>query len=752
MSDYKKEKGSQPETASPSSTSNKRETARPLRQEQSTPADLGREPTFLKLEKAGFDLISLRHRDKTPSAKWRQAKPLSVEKALAHFRDGGNIGVRLRSQDLVIDYDPRHDASEKSLERLKADFDLPDCRTVATGGGGLHLYFSKPRDFEIVGSMEEYPGIDFKKAGGYVVAPGSIHPDGPVYIFDPLDDIPMIPEAPQKLLDALRKPEATKTTEGAQIDPEKLEKMLEGLNPEDYSDHEPWLQLMMACHHATGGAGRQEFVNWSAQDGQYSDHAWIIGRRWDSLSQNGNGGKLVTIKTLQRELHKAGRGDLAELADRDDPEDDFPDDAEEVIEGLVNPKPIDSFWSNWVWVAEAQTFVDRKDGRRWNKETWKSMFADKWPESEILNAVWKGKTSIKRYESFDFRPEAGEFLEEGRVYNLWQKSGVKAAKGDVAVFLEHMEFLFENENERSLILDYLAHLVQRPADKIKFALLIRGAQGTGKSWLGNLLEAIVGGVNVVRPSNDEVTSRWSAWMQGKQLAIVEELMTLGRREIANRLKGPLTDSQLRIEEKGKPLYSVPNRLNFLCFTNHADALPIEHGDRRWFIVFSSARRRDDAYYARLFGFLESSGPAAVKDFLLSRQIKLKVNGVAPRTTGKEIMRRRSMNDVAEWMQTAFEEKSYPFNFGLVRLETIAETIAIQLTSAPKIPNLKSRIANFLDEIGAQKQGRYTKNDNEERPAYQLWSIEAHDKWRKVGASGRIEAYMEFIGKPAKVQS
>jgi hypothetical protein len=243
---------------------------------------------------------------------------------------------------------------------------------------------------------------------------------------------------------------------------------------------------------------------------------------------------------------------------------------------------------------------------------------------------------MRKFESLVYLPEKAEFPdgENGNRYNIWRKDGVAAKPGDVTPFLVHMAYLFPDEKDRDHVLDYLALLVQRPADKIHFALLIRGAQGTGKSWIGRLMEKIVGSRNTVRPSNEEVVSHWTAWMEGAQLAVIEELMTLGRKEVANRLKPAITDPTIRIEEKNCSLYSIPNCLNFISFTNHEDALPIEHGDRRWLVVFSPAKPRDGAYYRDLFDFLDGDGAAYVKQWLLKRKVGLNPHGVAPFTAGK----------------------------------------------------------------------------------------------------------------------
>ena len=121
----------------------------------------------------------------------------------------GNVGARLRASDLVVDADPRnYRPSDDALARLRADFGLPDCPTVETGGGGFHRYMRKPEGAEVVGSLPDYPGVEFKSLGRQVVAAGSVHPDtGRLYTWDPLDGDPSnAPDAPDALLAAIRRP------------------------------------------------------------------------------------------------------------------------------------------------------------------------------------------------------------------------------------------------------------------------------------------------------------------------------------------------------------------------------------------------------------------------------------------------------------------------------------------------------------------------------------------------------------------
>ncbi len=701
------------------------------------------EPSALNVHAAaGHQLIPLD--GKVPTERgWTKAKPLDLAKAKARTHAGKNVGVRLRATDLVVDVDPRaFDDGDDPFARLKVDFGLPDAPFVRTGGGGWHFYFRKPAEVAVVNALAGYEGVEFKSLGRQVVAAGSIHPDTQQpYRFD--DDplaltLSEAPEVTTALLDAIRKPSGEQPGgEPGEITPEQLAEWLEHIDVADYRDELKWRELMMACHHATNGAGVEEFIAWSTSDPDYLDHAQIIGRRWRSL---GNKTGAITIKTLIAALPKDKRREAIEATGRCPAEDDFANDTEAEP---VNAHKKSAVWNEWVWVADASQFVRRSDGKKYRSDQWNSLYAGLKPDGSLLNAVWKENIPIRKFESLVYLPERVEFPdgERGGRYNIWRKAGVEPKPGDVTPFLAHMAHLFPDESDRDHVLDYLALLVQRPAEKVHFALLICGAQGTGKSWIGRLMERIVGSRNVVRPSNDEVTSRWTSWMEGSQLAIIEELMTLGRREVANRLKPAITDTTLRIEEKGCSIYSIPNCLNFLCFTNHEDALPIERGDRRWLVVFSPAEKKDEAYYESLFGFLEGDGASFVKHWLLERKVALSIKGAAPSTSGKEAMRRLSIGDAENYLLDLFEEGQAPFDFDLVRVDDLVNVVPTALQGRA---NLRARVSKLLkDEIGAVKHSRYTKNRM--RQAYQLWSIRNHDEWEAIGAAGRIDAYMDRYG-------
>jgi hypothetical protein len=245
-----------------------------------------------------------------------------------------NVGVRLRPDQLVIDVDPRN-GGEEGFTNLCLDIGLDDSMfpRVITGSGGSHYYMTKPADEPVLDTLKDYPGVEFKSRGRQVVAAGSIHPDTlRFYKWD--DEAPAledIPAAPAKLIRFIKRPQRAVITGGGQYSQEQIATMLAGLDPAAFAEHSEWLKLMMACHHASDGDARSEFVEWSIGDPQYSDDAEMIGRRWDSLHREKNDG--VTYKSLHHALREHNAGPLIPAGDATKDFGAYGGDDDEWLEG-----------------------------------------------------------------------------------------------------------------------------------------------------------------------------------------------------------------------------------------------------------------------------------------------------------------------------------------------------------------------------------------------------------------------------------
>lgn len=233
-----------------------------------------------------------------------------------------NIGVKLNSEQLVVDIDPRsiEGGLKAALKKLKelgvVALEYP---VVRTGSRGLHIYMSKPSDLVLRDSLSKHwRGIEFKSKGRQVVAPGSIHPNGKPYKWEQtqflLDEFWLgAPMAPEALLAEAARPNHNVTTEQVQAGagehpPREIAIILDRMNVEDFRDYDDWLKLMMSIHHASSGAALPEFLAWSLSDPLYTSGEQEITNKWHGLQRHGIGlGTLYMYMKQQNCLHLIDR-------------------------------------------------------------------------------------------------------------------------------------------------------------------------------------------------------------------------------------------------------------------------------------------------------------------------------------------------------------------------------------------------------------------------------------------------------------
>jgi hypothetical protein len=153
----------------------------------------------LDLAAQGIAVFPLKYQTKTPDTR-HGFKDATTNPATIKRWFGGdykrNLAVRTgqASGVWVLDID-----DPAAFERIDA---LPATRQSTTGRG-FHLWFKTTAIPIPCSTGRITAGIDVKGENGYVVAPPSVHPDGPVYRW--LNDEP-IAEAPSWLLVLARKP------------------------------------------------------------------------------------------------------------------------------------------------------------------------------------------------------------------------------------------------------------------------------------------------------------------------------------------------------------------------------------------------------------------------------------------------------------------------------------------------------------------------------------------------------------------
>lgn len=231
----------------------------------------------------------------------------------------------------------------------------------------------------------------------------------------------------------------------------------------------------------------------------------------------------------------------------------------------------------------------------------------------------------ERIEFMPGEPEIAHDSDGCRVLNLWRPPPwvIDEKAEEPKVFLEHLAYVLDDDAAAiEHVLNFLAHLVQKPQERVGHALLITSeAKGIGKSTLGTVVRRLVGEQNSRVAQTKDLKSSFDGWLMGKLVVQVDEIYETGNWELANKLKPLITEKTVSANIKYGPQLEIENHARFIMFSNHTAPLTLEEGDRRYFVFISKAQPRDDAYYDRLYGYIEKpEAMNAIYSFLMKRDL------------------------------------------------------------------------------------------------------------------------------------
>lgn len=593
-----------------------------------------------------------RPRGKTPRDGAWQARDYDSREVLEHAaRDGRNVGVRLSAEWLVLDVDPRNfPEGRDSLAELVADtgLDLSTAPHTMTGSGGHHYWFRKPADVQVLDSLEDYQGVEFKSAGRQVVAAGSVHPNGNKYRWDDFAPEPEeAPQLPDALLNLIRR--STRAHGDAagfgELTPEMLAETLEQIDPEDFKDHNTWRDLMMACHHATGGEGRQEFIDWSTQDADYQDDAWIIGRRWDSLHATaGKGGRPITVKLLHKVVQAAG-GEVARVK----PEDDFEayEDPAELGQGvddaLLRAEPklegkaaileemnvqhcvVMENGKFRIFTEEFDPVLGRHFYQRSTKEDFQNLYCNSFVEQvndrpTTRAQFWLKHHARRQYKGVIFDPSG----DHAGWLNLWRGWAEKPKHGDWSLLDQLIREVLTDGDRKAYeyVMNWIAAMFQRPSEPAEVAIAFKGAKGTGKGTLGRVLQSLAGAHGLHISSPEHITGRFNSHLQNCILLFADEAFWAGDKTGEAKLKALVTEPTVAYEGKGRDAVMGKNLIHIIMASNSDWVVPAGLDGERRFAVFevNESRKDDHAFFRALNRQLDEGGRAAFLHDMLARNV------------------------------------------------------------------------------------------------------------------------------------
>ena len=196
---------------------------------------------------------------------------------------------------------------------------------------------------------------------------------------------------------------------------------------------------------------------------------------------------------------------------------------------------------------------------------------------------------------------AGSSGQAARCFNLYRPPTIDARRrGEAGPWLDHVHKVYPDDAEH--IINWLAHRVQRPQEKINHALVLGGSQGIGKDTLLEPVKRAVGPWNFAEVSPQQMLGRFNGFLKSVDPARQRGARPRRRRPL--RLLRPhegliaAPPDVLRVDEKNLREYYVLNVCGVIITTNHkTDGIYLPADDRRHFVAWSDLTKDDfDADY------------------------------------------------------------------------------------------------------------------------------------------------------------
>lgn len=242
---------------------------------------------------------------------------------------------------------------------------------------------------------------------------------------------------------------------------------------------------------------------------------------------------------------------------------------------------------------------------------------------------WKKQVAIKTASRIDFLPPPlvcpSQTHNTFKGFRIWDVVP-DGEKHDFSILTERLKLLCENDDTNyNYMIHYLAHLVQKPAERPNVSIVFKSKQGVGKNlFFENFVSRIMGDEYLLSTANiDNVLGRFNMNVN-RLMVLMDEAHGKDTFSNNDKIKSLITAEQLNYEKKGIDGIKIRNCGRYIMFSNNETPIKIEPSDRR-FVVFecSNKNRNNREYFAKVYNaFLDDQVIRAFYDFLMSKDLTL----------------------------------------------------------------------------------------------------------------------------------
>jgi len=583
--------------------------------------------------------------------------------------EGWNVGLGTGRRDgiFVIDLDKHGETNgiESFDNTVPEDFEFRG-PVQFTPSGGRHLLFNW-REHATSSTSKIADGVDTRggmpdKCGGHIVVWPSVV-EGRAYTWEQGGQTP---DTPDWLISKMGKPwkqgarggnRGNEFVEDDDIENfysiEEVRGMLEIIDPDELS-YDEWLNVGQAIHSQhPDPEGMEIWDQWSQKGERYK--AGECSQRWNGFNQHGN----IRMGTLI--FYAKNRG--WDLLNAENPQNS--EEYEQIIERLnetfaIVPMGSDVMILEEIDVPEVMRRIQPKY-RIFKRQGFRALLENKQMlevndqgavTKKSLADIWLAHENRRTYPCglgmFPHKPKRYQGY-----YNMWGGFSVEPQPGNWDLYRGHVRDILCGGDSGLFewVMDWMANLVQDPANPPGTAIVMNGIEGCGKGTFAHFLGELFGTSYKHITDEEHLVGRFNGHMADCIVAFADEVTYGGNRKVAGKLKALVTERYITAERKGVDAIQYHNCAHLLVASNESWFIPAGPQSRRWLVLeLQPDRANDREYFSAIHRQMEQEGGlAGMLHELLEREITSHL-GKAPETAALFDQRAQysSMDSVTGW--------------------------------------------------------------------------------------------------------
>jgi hypothetical protein len=282
-----------------------------------------------------------------------------------------------------------------------------------------------------------------------------------------------------------------------------------------------------------------------------------------------------------------------------------------------------------------------------------------------LMKMWLSHPDSREADKVAFDPQNVANPSELNMYRGLKIKKDDAREGEISAFLDHIMIIWcQNQKDvYEYILNWFAHLVQRPGKKMATCPVLKGGQGAGKGVIIQKVAEILGMEYFIQSTNiEEITGSFQEEkMVTNLLMFLDECTFSGDKKTSSILKGLMTEETRHFNQKFVNPLRIKNCANYIAASNHEHMIAYEKDDRRYLMIevdsrYSGPQTTESAAY---FDKIQKTDVSALARFFYSRDITNFNPRSIPRTKYGRFQKILNFDSAQNWVYEFLKEGQLP---------------------------------------------------------------------------------------------